>query len=408
VTTQCIGWSPVSIVITHIWLHARVAAPIVHPSGLAPPGLQLLRALQILTRRCATLGAMWKPWLSPSYSGVVGTTAAKPSEPSVAVTYEWPITWLSTPEKIPKAARETLFVRRFSADQALAIGVHAFSNVRPGPHPNHAPDTIVTTNQGDLGVESTCLTLADRRGAHSLFRRLRQRVLEQDPAAFAKLSGYMIYVWFEQPGGPPGLSLPLKRTDDEAATELLRELAAYTPQPGQMWLQSGALPEQAPPLPLARTPSGGRFYAIPLVGSAPSTVLFTFAGFELGLAFTSLRSAQSAWDEIQRLVDQHDKVGVDILLITSGGPDQNGQIFPAEEAIAGFLLETPIGLTRPPRHIKRVFLHSWTTGFAAELHPSVQTMFGPLYQSFVPEHYPLVISATGDQAEHGPPSQGPW
>ncbi len=264
-------------------------------------------------------------WLSPSYGGVVGTTGVNPSKPTVAVTFEWPITWLRTVQEIPKIEREILLVRRFSADQALATGTHAFSNVRPGPHPNQAPDTTVTTDQGILGVESTCLTLGDRRGAHGLFQRLRRRVLEQEPAAFVKLAGYMIYVWFEEPGGPPGLALPLRKNDDAAAMELLRELADYTPSPGQMWVPSGGLPEQAPPLPLATTPKGVKFYAVPLVGNVPSTMLYTFAGFELGLAYTSLRTAQAAWQEIQRLVDQHDQVGVDILLITAGAPDQHGQ-----------------------------------------------------------------------------------
>jgi len=339
------------------------------------------------------------PWLSPSYSGLVGTTAANPSEPIVAVTFEWPITWLRTIQEIPKIEREILYVRRFSADQALAAGTHAFSNVRPGPHPNQAPDTTATTDQGILGVESTCLTVRDRRGAHGLFQRLRQRVLEQEPATFAKLAGHMIYIWFEEPAGAPGLALPFKKNDDDEAMELLQELAAYTPQPGQMWLPSGPPPEQAPPLPLATTLTGARFYANPLVGSAPSTMLFTFAGFELGLAYTSLLTQQAAWQEIQRLVDAHDKPGVDILLITSGAPDQHGQIFPAEEAIASFLLETPVGLTRPPSHIQRVLLHSWATGRAAELHPTVKTMFGPLYQTFLPEHYPLIAPTASEQVE---------
>jgi len=338
------------------------------------------------------------PWLSPSYSGVVGTTAVNLSEPVVAVTFEWPITWLRTLQEIPKVEREILLVRRFSTDQALATGTHAFSNVRPGPHSNQAPDTIVTTDQGMLGVESTCLTLQDRRGAHGLFQHLRKQILMQEPAAFAKLAGYMIYAWFEEPGGPPGLALPLKKNDDEAVTELLRELAAYTPQPGQMWMPSGPPPEQAPPLPLSRTSKGARFYAIPLVGNSPSTMLYTLAGFELGLAYTSLRTAQAAWQEIQRLVDQHDQAGVDILLITAGAPDQHGQIYPAEEALASFLLETPVGLTRPPSHIKRVFLHSWATGHAAELHPTMRTMFGPLYQSFQPEHHPLLVPTASNQA----------
>ncbi len=337
------------------------------------------------------------PWFSPSYSGVVGTTTANPPEPVVGVTFEWPITWIRTIQEIPKIEREIVSVRRFSTDQALANGIHAFSNVRPGPHPNKAPDTTVTTDQGILGVESTSLTLNDRRGAHGLFQQLRRRILEQEPTVFAKLAGHMIYVWFEEPGGLPGLALPLKKNDDEAAMELLRELAAYTPQPGQMWVPPGPPPEQAPLPHLATTLDGARFYANPLLVNAPSTMLFTFAGFELGLAYTSLLTARLAWQEVQRLVDKHDQVGVDILLITAGAPDQHGQIFPAEEAVASFLLEEQLGLARPPSHIKRVFLHSWTTGRAAELYPTVKTMFGPLYQTFLPEHYPLIATPASNK-----------
>jgi hypothetical protein len=119
-------------------------------------------------------------------------------------------------------------------------------------------------------------------------------------------------------------------------------------------------------------------------------------GFELGLAYTTLLTAQAAWQEVQRLVDQHDQPGVDILLITAGAPDQRGQIFPAEEAIASFLLEAPLALTRPPSHIKQVLLHSWATGRATELHPAVKPLFGPLYQSFQPEHNSL-ITQTADK-----------
>jgi hypothetical protein len=334
------------------------------------------------------------PWTSPSFSGFVGTTTASPPEPVVAVTFEWPITWVRTIEEIPKPAREVLYVRRFSADQALATGIHAFSNVRPNLDPNKAPDTTVTTDQGELGVEVTCLTLNDRRQAHALFQLLRRRVLECEPALFAKLAGHVIYVWFEEPGGTPGLTLPLRKDDDEAVADLLQELASYTPQPGQMWVPSGPPPEQVPQPHLATTPKGARFYASPLIANAPSTMLFTFCGFELGLAYTSILTAEAAWEEIGRLVRKHDQVGVDILLITTSAPDQHGLIFPAEEAVANFLLEQPSGLAVPPNYIKRVFLHSWATGRAAELYPDVKTMFGPIYQAFQPEHFPLMNKVT--------------
>ena len=48
------------------------------------------------------------PWISPSYSGVVGVTLDSPPEPVVAVTFEWPISWLRTLEEIPKVEREIL------------------------------------------------------------------------------------------------------------------------------------------------------------------------------------------------------------------------------------------------------------------------------------------------------------
>jgi hypothetical protein len=35
-------------------------------------------------------------------------------------------------------------------------------------------------------------------------------------------------------------------------------------------------------------------------------------------------------------VIDHDQPGVDLPLVTAGGPDHNGQIFPAEEVVAEF------------------------------------------------------------------------
>ena len=341
------------------------------------------------------------PWMSPSYTAVLGATTSNPPEPAVTITFEWPIPWLRTLTPIEKTDREILYVRRFSADQALVTGVHAFSNVQPGPHPNLAPDTTVTTDQGILGVESTSLTVEKRRGAYKLFQLLRRRILEQDPTAFANLVGHVIYVWFEDPN-KPGMLLPFRKNDDAAVIELLQELASYKPKTDQMWTSGGALPQQAPPLPLASTQKGARFYAMPLASSAPSTMLFTFTGFEIGFAYTSIITAKEAWQELQRLVDDHDQPGVDILLITAGGPDQNGLVFPAEEGLARFILDNPLGLPTAPKNIKRVLLHSWATGHAVGLYPKLTSLFGPLYHSLVPEHSPLVPiqqSVAADPAE---------
>ena len=66
---------------------------------------------------------------------------------------------------------------------------------------------------------------------------------------------------------------------------------------------------------------------MPLLGGAPGSMLFTLAGFDIALAYTTLLTAEEAWSEVQRLVDSHDKPGVDLLLVTAGGPDANGNVF---------------------------------------------------------------------------------
>jgi hypothetical protein len=300
------------------------------------------------------ISAAMLPWLAPSYAGVIGTSQDTPPEPALAVTFEWPLSWLRTVNEIPKFDREFLCIRRFSSDQALAMGSHAWANIRPGSDP---PDTLVATDRGDLGVELTSLTLQDRRTVHSLFGLLRRRVLEHEPAVFSHLAGTLVYIWFEEPGGAE-LTMPFRRTDTVAVDEVIRELAGYQPDLSRMWLPTGPPPQQAPPLPLTTTPAGAKFYAIPLVMSAPSTMFFTMAGFELGLAYTSFLTVTTAWNEVQRLVDDHDKPGVYILLIMAGAPNQRGDIFPAEEAVAAFIAEHPRTLSRNPRYIKRVMQNS--------------------------------------------------
>ena len=118
-------------------------------------------------------------------------------------------------------------------------------------------------------------------------------------------------------------------------------------------------------------------------------MLFTVSGFEIGLAYTTVITASGAWAEVQRLVTSHDRPGVDLLLISAGAPDRHGNVYPAEEALAAFLLNNPVGLTQAPVHIKQVVLHSWSSGWAALLHPDMAKMFGPLYEGLVPPHHGL-------------------
>jgi hypothetical protein len=331
------------------------------------------------------------PWNAPAFLGMVGTTAAD-GEPALTVTMEWPMIWLRTTEPLPKFNREWLFMRRFSSDQALATGIHAFAQVQPGSDP---PDATVQTDDGALGVESTALTVEGRRGVHNLFLQLRRRLQEAEPVAFAKLAGHMVYVWFEE-SDVPALGRPHKRSDTAALDALVKALAEYQPKTDGLWHPAGPFPEQGPELPLADTSAGAKFYAVPVTNAAPSTMLFSVAGFELGLAYTTHVTAKSAWAELQRLVDSHDKPGVDLLLVTAGGPDARGNVFPAEEAIANFVIDHPLGFSRAPNHIGRVILHSWSTGKGTLLYPAVEPLFEPPYGGMTPLHHPIVARTPPD------------
>jgi hypothetical protein len=342
---------------------------IVLPVGVTP-GMKITHMVPLML-----------PWAAPRVLATYGYSAE--DEPALGIVMEWPITWLRTVEPLPKFDHELLLLRRFSSDQAIVTGRHAYGHLKPGADP---PDATAITDAGTIGVESTALTAGDRRRAHGLFTALRRRVQEQEPAAFTKLSGHTVYVWFDTDEAPVGL--PHRRSDEDAIRELVQALADYEPKTEEL-RHDGQPPETLPDLALHETDAGAKFYAAPIFNAVPNTMLFTLAGFELGLGYTSYVTPRKAWEEIQRLVDSHDKPGVDLLVITAGGPDLRGMIFPAEGVLATFILANPIGLTRAPNHIGRVLLHWWGTGEAAVLHPTVEQLFPGPYEGLTPSHHPI-------------------
>jgi hypothetical protein len=110
------------------------------------------------------------------------------------------------------------------------------------------------------------------------------------------LAGHLVYLWFQRDEAS-GLEKPHKPSDVPAVDALLNALADYEPRTEQLWVPAGPLPERAPESPLRETSAGARFYALPLVGAAPSSMLFTLAVFELGLAYTTFLTADSVWAE---------------------------------------------------------------------------------------------------------------
>ncbi len=328
------------------------------------------------------------PWGTPAYGWLEGTSAG--GEPMVTIGTEWPLIWLRTVDKLSKYQLEEICLRRFSADQALAWGTHAFGPVKPGANP---PDAVVQTQSRTIGVEHTAVTIEDRREAHGIFLALRRHLQAAEPAVFARLARHFVYVWFLASEGEGPLTRPHTRSDDAALGELVQALATYEPDTDALRIE-GQPPAVMPEIPWTDTSAGARFYAVPLLGGVAASMLYTAAGFDIALVYSTKLTASGAWAEIQRLVDKHDQSGVDLLLMTAGAPDANGNIFPAEEVLANFLLAHPTGLIRAPDHIADVTLHSWATGRATRLYPAVEPLWGPLYSSFVPMHHPVAGPAS--------------
>lgn len=236
--------------------------------------------------------------------------------------------WVRTLKPLLQFDQELLCLRRFSSDQAVATGgQHAFADIQPGSNP---PDASVLTDTGRIGTECAALTIQERREVHNLFQQLRRRLQEAEPARFAKLAGHMVLVWFQE-GSQPGPPVkPHKRTDSKAFDTLVDALAEYEPTPQSLLQESTNPPPVMPVLPLAGTTMGASFYALPLLGSVPGSVLYTLAGFDIGLVHSTMLTAGTAWNEVQRLVDSHDQRGVDLLLLTAGAPDSTGSSTPSQ------------------------------------------------------------------------------
>ncbi len=348
--------------------------------GSTPPGfLHMLPFHSHSSMTGTAVQVALLPWGSPAHLALVGRDADKEDESILEIGYEWPINWLRNAEPLSPFDLEWLHVQRFRADYALALGSHAFWNLREGADP---PDIFLDSPAGPLGMECTRLALPERQAAHGLFRAIRQRIARVAPEHFASLAGNVVYIWFEG-GGNSGLARPFAKPDNEAAADLVQALAEYRPQPAALLAHD--LPDPAPQLPTYRTKAGATFYCVPMAGAVPDTPLFNFAGFEIGLAITTSHRASQEWKSLAHRIDKKDVEATDWLLISAGAPDNHGVTYPSEEALARFLLENPVALPKL-KHLKRVTVHLWGSGTAVDIWPECAPVFGPLYEGAVPPH----------------------
>lgn len=150
-------------------------------------------------------------------------------------------------------------------------------------------------------------------------------------------------------------------------------------------LTGEGLPQQLDLGVVDRSTGSAEFCGLPLLNTAPDTPLYALRGFELVLGYSSDYRIGHATAEVERLVSQHDKPGVDTLHISAGAPDRRGVIHPAEEVFARFYLDHGSAVSQT-NHLKRIVIHLWDTGEARDILEEKTRLFGPLYEGTIPRH----------------------
>lgn len=328
--------------------------------------------------RCFVRGAPWQP---PPLYGLIGSYRSTPDQLVIMIIHEMPLSIFPWLEPISKRQLEELHLQKFSTDFYLATGERPYSEVTQGGNP---PDFRALTKSGECNVECTQFALERRREAYALFDAIKKTILKADPSNFSHLAGLLVYVWVNT--AEKLLSLPLGRPQQE---DLIRQLAAYHFVPGSGQTIGANLPLEAPDLGIATTPAGWQFYATPILVAAPLSVFFTKMGFELAFVYPTEHTPEEGWQEVARLVQQHDRAEINDLVITVGGPDRMGTIHPAEEAVFDFMLDSSYAVSPVLQYVGRVFAHGWETGRIIQVHPEVKVVSPGQFVGAIAAHQSL-------------------
>jgi hypothetical protein len=244
-----------------------------------------------------------------------------------------------------KAVAEEHHVDRFIADYRRGVGSDPFEHARRGPDP---PDFIVTAEGTEIGLDVTHLVLRERVEAHEGLQELRQAAQMRGPNAFRRLQGHVVYV-------------ALASRDYHWKPMIEKTLDAIEtldprPRPKGMWDPD----RPGEPRKLATIgDSEGRVSAGVLQEIAPSP-FYGRMGFELIQCQPTVLYSDDAWRRFQRLVSDHDKPGIDWLLITAGAPVGSGYAFPSDIVTALLVFEqASAGKALEADHIQKVYVHAW-------------------------------------------------
>jgi hypothetical protein len=318
------------------------------------------------------------PWVSPSIVATVGGPGL-PGDggTQVLISYEWPVPYFNAISLMGKAALESLHVARFQADAQLATGELPFTLSGRGAEP---PDFLVNFGRGEVGLECTALTDLRRRRVEGLFSRIRARLLREPRESWQRIAGHVIVAWFVDEDSLTPDQLPHKGTDLPAIDALVEKLRGLTPgEAGQAVGQPSDYIRELQEMGVVSSGYGCLFYALPMHEATPATEFFARTGFEFACLYESLHTATTIVSELDRLVRQHDRAGVDVLLITVAGPRRDGLFHPSEMVLGNTFIQSDLPIARP-RYIRRVLLHLFPIGGCYEAFPRRDWWISPQYR----------------------------
>jgi len=346
------------------------------------------------------------PWLSPSVFAIVG----RPGKPEdggeqILACYEWPAPYFSAHEAIEKAELELLHVSRCQSDLVLASSDSSFAVVGRGAEP---PDfSIELSGAHHAGLECTVLADSRRRAVEGLFSRIRSRLIKEPLQRWKHIAGHVIVAWFVGEDKLQADQLPHKSSDEQAIEALVERLSRFEPGSASEPLgQPSDYVQSLQRMGVVSSGFGCLFYALPMHETVPATEFFARTGFELACLYESLHSATSIVGEVNRLVHQHDKKGVDWLLVTVSGPRRDGLIHPSEMILAKSLVRTALPLASP-RYIRRVLLHLFPIGGVYELFPNRKWWAHPQYEGGIIVAHHRRAALEQPQVEFTPRAAGP-
>jgi hypothetical protein len=320
------------------------------------------------------------------------------SEEAVVVIQEWPAPSGPAEGSRKKEEMERLHLDQFCTDHLLATGNLPYDDIARGSEGVDFTATDVSSGER-VGIDLAQFVVEERRTAAALFGRVIDAALERPRRDFSRLAGMVVYMWFRSRDGQP--SLPPRAAEAQAAEAIVTALAQYVPDVRATEIPSGEVPQQAPDLGIAQTDFGCSFYAVPMRGAAPASRFFATTGFELALAFQTLVTHADALRTLEKVISDHDRAGVDHLLVTAGAPDVRGATFTSEQFILDFLIEQGLVLTSARQHLRKVALHVWGEGRIIEIFPTERVVSPRMYAAYVPPHFsvqppPITVVAEGE------------